>query len=83
MVAEEDDHFADGLYKPTKMARAMMAWPMFKRVEMRDVLDVFADIGVVEAVAGVDLEAAIMGVGGGAGVAGSSLRRAGTLRVLA
>ena len=55
------------------MARATMAWPMLSVCEMRHILEIFAHVGVVQAVAGVDLQAQRVGVRGGAAVPGEFL----------
>jgi hypothetical protein len=73
VVAQEDDHFINGRGEAHKDGARDDRVADVESVKMGNVLDVFADVGVMEAVPGVDLKAAIMGVGGGAGVAGELL----------
>ena len=69
MRTKQGDHFRDSLAKSDVDGAGNDGMADIECVEMRNVFDILADVGVVEAMAGVDAQAEIVGMRGGAGVA--------------
>jgi hypothetical protein len=86
VVAEKHEHFIHSLSEADENGARDNGVADVEGVEMGDVLKIFANVGVVKTVAGVDLKAALVGVGGGAGVTREFLatrERAGGVGVVA
>ncbi len=69
MAAEEGEDFEDGLLETDEQGAGDDGVADVEGLQVRYFLDVFARVGVVEAVAGVDAQAEFVGVGGSVGVA--------------
>jgi hypothetical protein len=67
--AEQGHHFRDRLAKSDPDGAGDDGVANVERMKMRDIFDILAHVGVMEAVAGVDPQAKIGGMRGGAGVA--------------